>query len=138
MKLGRRFKPVLFWTSALLYITGAAAWALNAFFQVDQGYGFEPSPLRPWALHSHSILGLISLVLFGYLWGAHIEPGLKHKRKKRSGLTLISVLAILFLTTPLLFYLTDETARRWAAMIHTWAGIALLAPFLYHLRSKKT
>ena len=72
MKLERRFKLLLFWTSAILYATGLAAWALASRFQRDQGYGLEPSPLRPWALHAHSVAGLVFIGLFGYLCHAHI------------------------------------------------------------------
>lgn len=137
MKLGRRFKAALLWTSALLYITGIAAWALASHFRTDQGYGLEPSPLKPWFLHAHSVAGFVFLVLFGYLWHAHIEPGLQHQKKKRSGLALLAALAVLFATVPLLFYLTGETARAWTAALHTWLGAALLAPFLFHLRSQR-
>jgi hypothetical protein len=137
MKLGRRFKAALLWTSALLYITGIAAKVLATHFQTDLGYGLEPSPLKPWFLHAHSVAGLLFLVLFGYLWHAHVEPGLAQRKKKRSGLTLLAALAVLFLTVPLLFYLTGESARAWIAAIHTWLGAALLAPFLFHLRSKR-
>jgi hypothetical protein len=137
MKLGRRFKAVLLWTSALLYISGLAAWALASHFQVDAGYGLEPSPLKPWFLHAHSVAGLFFLVLFGYLWNAHVEPGLKHQRKKRSGLTVLAALLVLFATVPLLFYVTAESARAWTAAVHTWLGAIALAPFLFHLRSKR-
>jgi hypothetical protein len=138
MKLGRRFKAALLWTSAFLYITGLAAWALaSPRFQASGEYGPEPSPLKPWFLHAHSVAGLFFLVLFGYLWNAHIEPGLKHQKKKKSGLTLLASLAVLFATVPLLFYLTGEAPRAWTAAIHTWLGAILLAPFLFHLRSKR-
>lgn len=138
MKLDRWFKAVLLWTSAFLYMSGLAAWALARWFQTDQGFGPEPSPLKPWALHAHSVAGLGFLVLFGYLWRAHIEPGLRRRKKKRSGLTMIAVLGVLFATVPLLFYLTGEQARAATAAVHTWLGAAALAPFLYHLRSKST
>ncbi|MFI5350283.1 MAG: hypothetical protein ACHQ2Z_12115 [Elusimicrobiota bacterium] len=137
MKLGGRFKAALLWTSALLYASGIAAWALATRFQTAGEYGPEPSPLKPWFLHAHSVAGLAFLVLFGYLWHAHIEPGLKHQKKKPSGLTLLAALAVLFATVPLLFYLTGESARAWTATLHAWLGAALLAPFLFHLRSKR-
>lgn len=137
MKLGRGFKPVFLWTSFFLYATGLAAWALATHFQIDTGYGLEPSPMKSRVLHAHSVAGFLFLALFGYLWHAHVEPGLRHQKKKLSGLTLVGALAALFLTVPLLFYLTGEAPRAWTAAIHTWLGAALLAPFLFHLRSKR-
>jgi amino acid transporter len=76
-------------------------------------------------------------VLFGYLWRAHIEPGLQRRKKKVSGLAVLAVLGVLFATVPGLFYLTGETARAATAAVHTWLGAAALAPFLYHLYSKR-
>lgn len=137
MKLSPRFKAVLLRTSAFLYMTGLAAWLLASRFQSDQGYGLEPSPLKPWFLHAHAVAGFLFLALFGYLWHAHVEPGLKHRKKKLSGLTLLAALGILFATVPLLFYLTGESERAWTAAVHTWLGAAVLAPFLFHLRSKR-
>lgn len=137
MKLGGRFKTLLLGTSAFLYMSGLAAWALARFFQTDQGYGPEPSPLKPWFLHAHSIAGFLFLILFGYLWHAHVEPGLSRQKRKLSGLTILAACGVLFATVPMLFYLTGETARAWTAAVHTWLGAILLAPFLYHLRSKR-
>lgn len=137
MKLGRGFKAALLWTSAFLYMSGLAAWLLADHFQTDHGFGPEPSPLKPWALHAHSVAGLAFLVLFGYLWRAHIEPGLQRRKKKVSGLAVLAVLGVLFATVPGLFYLTGETARAATAAVHTWLGAAALAPFLYHLYSKR-
>ena len=58
MKLGRRFKALLLVTSAVLYATGLAAWALGwERFKTDHGLGPEPSPLRPAALHAHAVAG---------------------------------------------------------------------------------
>lgn len=137
MKLGARFKAVLLWTSAILYMTGMGAWLLASRFQVQGEYGVEPSPWKPWFLHAHSVLGLVFLVLFGYLWRDHVEPGLQRQKKKRSGLTLVAAIAVLFATVPLLFYLTGEAPRAWTAAVHTWLGAIVLAPFLFHLRSKR-
>lgn len=137
MKLGRGFKALLLWSSALLYATGAAVWVLAKWFSVDEGYGLQPSPWRPLVLHAHSVLGLAFLGFFGYLWSAHIEPGLRQKKKRRSGLTVLWSFLILFLTVPVLFYAVGETTRAWTAALHTWLGAALLAPFLWHLNSKR-
>lgn len=137
MKLGRGFKALLLWTSALLYATGLAVWALAKLFLVDNGYGPEPSPWKTPALHAHSVLGLLFLVLFGYLWSAHVEPGLRQKKKRLSGWTMLASCGVLFLTVPLLFYATGEALRSGAAAAHTWLGAIVLAPFLLHLRAKK-
>lgn len=132
MKLGRRFKAALLWTSALLYGSGLAVWALAKCFTTDEGYGPQPSPWKPSVLHAHSVAGLFFLVLFGYLWSVHVEPGLKQRKKRKSGWTLLACFGILFATVPVLFYAVDETARSGAALLHTWLGAVLLAPFLIH------
>ena len=136
MKLTSGFKRLLLWTSALLYASGAACWILTKYFIVDEGYGFQPSPYRPPVLHAHSILGLAFLLIFGYLWSAHIEPGIRQRKKLRSGWTLLSTFVVLFLTVPALFYATNPSTRAVASAVHTWLGAILLAPFLIHWQTK--
>ena len=134
MKLTRGFKAALLGVSLLLYATGLAAWALATLARVDDGYGgLQASPWRPPVLHAHSVAGLVFLVLFGYLWSVHVEPGLKQRKKRRSGLALLAALGVLFLTVPLLFYASGENVRFGAAATHTWLGAVALAPFLLHL-----
>lgn len=136
MKLGRTFKPLLLATTAALYATGVAVWALDKAFRVETEYGPEPSAWKSPALHAHSAIGLLFLILFGYLWSVHIEPGLKQKKKRASGWTLLSVFGVLFATVPLIFYATGDATRAAAAAVHTWLGAALIVPFLVHLRAK--
>jgi len=137
MKLGRRFKTLLLACSALLYASGLAVWIAATLLWVDNGYGPEPSPWKAPLLHAHSVAGLVFLALFGYLWSAHVEPGLRQKKKRRSGLTMLGAFAVMFATVPPLFYATGEPTRAAAAAVHTWLGALLLAPFLLHLRAKK-
>jgi hypothetical protein len=136
MKLGKRFKSIFLWSTAVLYITGVSVWILEHYFKIDTGYGFEPPALKAWALHAHSIVSFLFFVLFGYLYRAHIEPGLKKRKKKFSGLLLAGSLTLLFLTVPMMFYMTGASTRAWVGFIHTWLGAVLLAPFLIHLRPK--
>jgi hypothetical protein len=137
VKLGRRFKPLLLWTSGALYATGLAAWLLVSRFQVDRGYGPEPRPARLWALHAHSVTGLLFLGLFGYLWRVHLEPGIGRPRRRPSGLLLAGALALLFLTVPLLFYAAGAAARAWTVRLHEWLGALLPLPFLLHRRGPR-
>lgn len=137
MKLSKRFKAVLLGAGAALYATGVAVLILSSRFEVDRGFGPEPAPARAPLLHAHAVVGLAFLVLFGCLWSEHIEPGLKKRKRRRSGLALLAAFGILFATVPLLYYASGEAARAWTAAVHTWLGAALLAPFLIHASARR-
>ena len=82
MKLSKGFKALLYAACGALYATGVAVRLLATRGLVDRGLGPEPMPARTSILIAHSVVGLAFLVLFGCLWSAHVEPGL---RRKRSG-----------------------------------------------------
>lgn len=136
MKLPPRLKTALLSSVAALYATGVAVWVLASRFQVDRGLGPEPSPWRTPLLRAHAVVGLAFLPLFGYLWAAHVEPGLRRRKRRRSGLGLLASFLVLFATVPLLYYASGETARAWTVGAHSWLGAALLAPLLLHLRAR--
>ncbi len=137
MKLEPGFKRLLLSATGLLYLSGLGVWLLATRFQTDSDYGPEPLPLKTSVLHLHSVVGLVFLGLFGYLWSVHIEPGLKQRKKIRSGWALLSAFIVLFLTVPALFYATHASTRAAASLVHTWLGAILLAPFLIHWRAKR-
>jgi hypothetical protein len=127
MKLSRRIKRILYISLSLLFLSGLYYFILDHYFKTVGEFGEIQNPAQFWSLRLHSLTGLWFFIFFGYFYAKHIQPGLKGQRLKKSGLLLYSVLAILFLTVPGLFYLSDETLKFWTAQFHTYLG--LLFPF---------
>ena len=136
MKIKLIFKITLYVTLFSLYLTGLLVWTGKTFFLADHGFGFEPPAATIWYLRFHSIISLWFLIIFGYLFRSHIQPGLKSTRKKISGISLITWIAILIITVPGIFYITDETLKNKVAWIHTYVGLTLIGLFFVHLFSK--
>ncbi len=136
MKIRQGFKAFLYVSLLGLYLSGVLVWILNTWFQRDQGLGLEPSVYATPSLHIHSILGLWFLILFGYLFHSHVLPGLRRKKKIKSGWLLLIVCIVLILTVPGLFYLTNETAKSITSLIHIYIGLSSLLIFGIHLRDR--
>lgn len=132
MKLSRRFKLILFATLLTLYTSGVLTWVMTHWFQQNSGFGPEPSPLRTFWLQMHAIVGLWFLPLFGYLFHSHIRPAWRRRRKLKSGTALTAVLIFLCATIPGLYYMSDEAAKNWVALSHTYVGLLALVFFLKH------
>jgi hypothetical protein len=136
VKISSQFKLVLFATCFLVYFSGLGTWILGRWFQVDQGMGPEPLSAHLTLLHSHSVVSLWFLMVFGYLFHSHVLKGWKAKLKLQSGLVLLSPMVFLIVTVPFLFYLSDEAWKNRVAVMHTYVGLLLIVPFFVHLATK--
>ena len=137
MKLSRRFKVVLLLTLALMYSSGVLTWALSYWFLSHTEFGDEPSASRTPALQIHSVVSLWFMVVYGYLFHAHIEPSWRKRRRRKSGGLLTGMLAFLIVTVPGLFYLTDERAKHYLAWVHTYVGLTLVLVFVFHYYARE-
>lgn len=132
MKLIQPFKTVFIFTLSLLFASGALVYVLEGWFTRDSEIGPEPSPWQLTTLQIHSITGLMFLFLFGYLWATHVVPSFRRRRRLISGVCLTAICLALILTVPFLFYATHESVKSAAAAIHTYLGLASIAPFILH------
>jgi len=139
MKLPARFKWIFYSCVVMLYLSGVVFFLSDHFFQVKTEFGMTPPAAQIHILHIHSIVGLFFIFAFGYIYRVHVEPGLRGTRRRKSGISLLAVIAFLCLTVPFLFYATDESLRSSVAAIHTYIGLATVLPFLLHflLRDRK-
>lgn len=130
MKISAPFKLNLALTFLLLYVSGALYWLWIA--RRDQQIEFEPPPLAPLLLHVHAITGLWAMMVFGYLFRSHIQPALKTRKRRPTGSTTLGLFVLLIATVPGLFYLADEGARSLISSVHTYSGLAVIAPVFFH------
>lgn len=136
MKLPLRLKWLVLASLHAMYFTGLITWVMGYWFQVQTAFGNEPSPFRLWWLQLHSIVSLWFLILFGYLFHAHVQPAWRRRKKRRSGAVLTGTLIFLIATVPGLFYIANEYLKSWVAMVHADVGLTVLLIFLLHYYSK--
>ncbi len=136
MKLFQPFKSILLAAMLILYVSGVAVFVYKEWLQVDLGMGPEPQGIQITALQAHSIVGLVFLMLFGYLWATHVLPGWRRRRRLKTGISMATMCIVLFVTVPFLFYASHEGLKASMVWIHTYLGLASLIPFAAHLYSR--
>lgn len=132
MKMSRALKLVFYSSFSILFFSGLLYFLMDQFIRVQGPFGETTHPAQFWALRSHAIAGLWFLYLFGFLYGRHVKPGLRSKKRLPSGIFFLVPIAVLCLSVPALYYLSNETWKHYAALIHTYLGIALILPLLIH------
>ena len=84
----------------------------------------------------HTTLSYLILVKIGALSRVHMQAGLKNKRNRISGISLIILFTLLALTGVGLFYLGEESWILPTSSLHIFAGIALIGVFTSHFLFK--
>jgi len=138
MKLNKSFKFCLLLSLWGSFATGLGWWIFNKWVRVPGGVlGEEHHPLELWFTRFHSALAYLLVLALGYLIAVHIQPGLKGKKKKSSGLTMVAFFFILIASALPILYSPDGNLREGSSFIHTYLGFSI--PFLLwvHLNWKK-
>jgi len=128
-----RRKRALYAVFAATFATGIL-WLIFHYFMTRPGeFGPEPHPLEQWWLRLHGACAFAMLWFAGLVWGTHARPALLQPRWRSSGLTIVSVIALLAATGYLLYYAGDDAWRDAARLLHWIAGLALAVPLLIHV-----
>lgn len=126
------FRNSLYSSLGLLWLTGCGWLVLHYFFQTPTDFGSAPHPLQPSLLVVHGMLALAAVFFFGWIAGSHIGEHWNRKVNRASGLTLISLIALLAFTGLGSYYLTSEALRSVTALVHEIAGVLAILPALLH------
>jgi hypothetical protein len=137
VKLQRQFKIIFLTSLAICFLSGVLWWIFENGVRVSGALGEEHHPAQIWFIRIHSTFAFILLINLGYLIKVHIEPGLKKKKKKRSGLSMVSIFTILILTALPILYATEGLLRSTSSFTHTYLGFALPLFLGLHLIPKK-
>jgi hypothetical protein len=132
IRLGASGRMTVYVIAAGVWITGVLWLVFHHFLLRPTEFGVEPHPLEIWWIRLHGAFTFGALWLIGFLSAQHIVSGWASRRCRLSGVTLLSVAALLTLTGYLIYYLGNEDLRRLASGLH-W-GVGLVAPglFLWH------
>ncbi len=80
----------------------------------------------------HCGVGFIALFLLGQLASLHIRSGWRRRQNRASGVLLVSLFVLLTLTAVGVYYFGDEDFSRWSSLLHSGAGLLLVAVVLWH------
>jgi hypothetical protein len=128
------FRSALIATSIAIYATGCllAPTTLEMRAAWDLGWRLAGGA-RVWMAAAHAALALMAMMFVGGLWSVHMRSGWRRRRQRASGTRLGVALLLLAVTAVGVYYLADETLANATAFVHLALGLALIAPFLWHL-----
>jgi hypothetical protein len=86
-------------------------------------------------LAAHGIAAMLATLALGSVLPFHIKAGYKSNRKRWSGFSQLSLLAVLLLTSALLYYGPEET-RDITVDAHWISGLLFFTIFLLHAFQK--
>ena len=118
---------------AMLWLAGAAVFALKHFFPASTEFGPAPSPAAAQLLVVHGSIAVLVTFLFGWIAAAHVRVMWRVGADCASGLWLLWLVGILIVTGFAGFFLVTDSVREWNGLLHGLLGLALIAPWLVHL-----
>ena len=132
MKMKPLLKNTVYITLFCIFISGMIFFYLDHFVRSQSEFGDTQVPAQIWVLRIHSVASLWFLFLFGYLFSNHVIPSIKIGKRLYTGFLILALLAILSLSVPALFYITNENIKQSVASIHSYIGFGLVGLFFIH------
>jgi len=133
-KRTKRYFLLFFWA---VVGTGTLDWIFDKWVRVQGAFGPEHHPLQPWISRAHTASAYLILISFGYLLHSHVRPGLKGKRKKVSGIAIVTFLSILAASSLPILYAADGMIRDTSTAVHTYMGLSIPLLLGIHLWWRK-
>ncbi len=133
MKLPKRFKWTLYSVLSLAFISGGLWFAFERWVRVAGPLGPDHHPAQEWFLRVHGAVAYATLLSLGYMIRIHVQPGLKGKRARTSGVPMIFYFGALILTALIQLYWTDSPFRDGSAWVHSYMGLALPVFLITHI-----
>ena len=128
-----REQKILYTFLLILFISGMIILVIDA---LDRRTDFLHS-LKQWSLEIHGWFSPAMIFLFGYLFSSHIIRAWPTKLFRTSGMMLTSILSILLITAPGLYYFGNETLRSFTWWLHITAGCLLPFSIIFHVTERK-
>lgn len=127
----RLWKAALYAVIATSWLTGSYWFYLHRWVRIEGEFGEEHSPWEPTLLKVHGASAMLIMVFYGYLLGTHIPTGLRSRRNKLLGLTLVYAIGFMIVTAYGLYYIGGEEFRSVVSWAHL--GVGFLLPFVLGL-----
>lgn len=133
LKLERWHRRALYTVTALLLASGLLWLYAHFFLRTNGEYAEIVHPAEPWSMKLHGGVAMIALFLIGSLLHLHIRRGLRNKKNLISGISMLSVFALLTLSGYGLYYFATEENRPIWSVIHWLIGLSLPCFLIAHI-----
>jgi hypothetical protein len=137
MKLHGGFKRIFWLVLGSSFCTGASFFVFDQWVRVPGILGPEHSPFQKWIIRAHVTSDYLLLLSLGYLIRVHIQPGLKGRRHRRTGLGVMTALGVMMASSLPILYAADGDLRSSSIWIHTYLGLSIPLILGLHLWQKR-
>jgi hypothetical protein len=133
LRISKKVQWALFMLISISLLTGWLFFALKTWFLVEGEFGLEKHPWQFPVLKIHAASAFLIMLLYGALWGSHVQFGWRSQRSRRSGTVMTSLIGLQVITAYLLYYLSDESMREFIEYLHLAIGTALPLGLITHI-----
>ena len=132
VRLNPAHRRFLYLTFGMLWLSGAL-WLVAEWFK-EPDLGPTRTPLQSQSMKIHGAAMLVYVSMLGTLW-THVRRGFALQANRVSGTVVIAVNAVLIVSGWILYYLVDDTVRKWGRLVHWTIGLAVLPLLIGHILS---
>lgn len=133
LKVPKKIQALIVAATCVSLITGVAFYILNSWITVEGDFGPEKHPWQFSILKIHAASAFTIIILYGAMWGSHVQLGWRSKTSRKSGISLTALLGLQILSAYLLYYLSSDTTREFVAYIHLGIGLSIPASLIIHI-----
>jgi hypothetical protein len=141
IKVPKKHQRILFTILAVAWLSGVSFFILNNWVMVEGEFGYEKHPLQFISLQIHGFTAFLMIMIFGYLLASHVKRAWKVKPKSKLGLILLIMHGWLILTAYMLYYLVGEDSRIFISYAHLSVGffypIILVAHIIFKVKTTR-
>jgi predicted permease len=133
MRLSHGHRGWVYWSGALLLVSGTLWLLFHYFLRVHGQFGEAPHPLESWWLRLHGAAAMLGLVVLGSLLPVHVRRGWHQRRNLLAGTILGAVGLLLIASGYALYYFGGEELRPWISAFHWMVGLSALPLLVWHI-----
>jgi hypothetical protein len=128
-------KKLLYITISIMALSGLSIYILTEYLMIETEYGTRANPLLDEAKLIHNAITIFFVLAVGKVLDSHIILGIKesHRKYRKTGLTLVVAITLLALTSPFMFYVTNEDILPLLKNTHLILGIIVSLVFSAHI-----
>ena len=133
MRLSRGHLRWVYWSSVLLFATGALWLLFHYFVRVHGEFGDRPHALEIWWLRLHGAAAMLTLLVLGSLVPIHVRRGWHQRKNLLAGAILGTLAVTLIASGYALYYFGGEDVRPWISALHWLIGLSAPLVLTWHI-----
>lgn len=128
-------KKLISTSFTLMSLSGLSIFIIDDFFKIQTQYGLRSHSLLDEAKFFHNAMSVFFIICFGKIIDSHLLIGLKKKNRKyrKTGILLLTSCSLLMISSPFMFYITNESYLSRLKDLHLILGLAATFFFISHM-----